>query len=379
MAPVGWSPFAAAGIAVGMVAWLLAFLVYRTDPSRRLNQLLALLLVVEGANIASGNAFGLSARGADAYAWTFVHAWMDGAVIVAYLLFIGRALDTPLVRPFRSRAGQWILGTLFVGFSVFLLANPTLFIVRPLPFPLTWYSPWTVQPGTIWPLLWLLMAATSLFGLVSAIHAWRRARVGPGRRQALTYVVAFGTRDVGWFGVFLSFGVLGMENPWTFIAMIETHKVASLAYLLLLTYGFLKTQLFDIDLRIKRGISRSTVAGAFAVAFFVASEGIEQVLAVDGTVFGMAAAGLVALALSPLRRGAQGLADRLMPGVEDSQAYRIARKHEVYQASVASAMEDGWITEKEDAVLETLRTELGIEQETAQRLRSETLAAHPPA
>lgn len=46
----------------------------------------------------------------------------------------------------------------------------------------------------------------------------------------------------------------------------------------LIAYGILRTQLFDIDLRIRWTIKQSTVASAFVAMFYVVSEGADRLL-----------------------------------------------------------------------------------------------------
>jgi len=50
------------------------------------------------------------------------------------------------------------------------------------------------------------------------------------------------------------------------------YALAVIIYVPLVAYGVMRVQLFDVDLRIKRTLKRSTVAAAFVATFFVVSE-----------------------------------------------------------------------------------------------------------
>jgi uncharacterized membrane protein YebE (DUF533 family) len=127
----------------------------------------------------------------------------------------------------------------------------------------------------------------------------------------------------------------------------------------------LKTQLFDVDLKIKRGLKGSTLTAFFVLAFFLAEQ-VGQVLISEraGPYVGIAGAGVLALGIVPLRRLATRVADRAMPHVRESPDYIAARKLHVYRAAVESAMEDGRIDERERAMLNRLAAELVIGPES---------------
>ena len=153
----------------------------------------------------------------------------------------------------------------------------------------------------------------------------------------------------------------------------------SLAYMVatgLLLYGILRTQLFDVQLKVKFAVRQSTIAAVFIGVFFVVSESASQFFSDEGGLgpyFGIAAAGLLVFALAPLQRAAEKVADAAMPGVANSQEYLSFRKLQVYRSALELATEDGVITDHERRVLKSLRADLDIADSDAQALEADLL------
>lgn len=90
-------------------------------------------------------------------------------------------------------------------------------------------------------------------------------------------------------------------------------------------------------------------------------------------------AGALALAFVPLRRVAQRVAKRAVPGADESAEYIARRKLQVYRAAVEGAMEDGEVTQKERAMLYRLAGELGLEPDEVAQIERSARDAGPPA
>ncbi|HVM45436.1 MAG TPA: hypothetical protein VM582_05820, partial [Candidatus Thermoplasmatota archaeon] len=278
--------------------------------------------------------------------------------LVAYLFFYS-ALDSRLARALRS---WWIRAPVMAGALasfVYVLAHPDLL-------------------GGLSILSFRAWAAFGLLGLLVAISAWREApRDSMRRRQAKAYALAFGVRDAGWFlyiwWLYPTFGPLERVDPfWTGFFIVFAPCI-TIAFVVLLGYGILRTQLLDIDLHIKIGLRRSTVAAMFVAVFFVVSELAASLLTQRmGAVLGVAAAGLLVFALAPLQRLSERVADAAMPGVRDTREYRTVRKREVYRAAVEAAHADGAVSAKERDVLAALADQLGL---TAREALEEERAA----
>jgi hypothetical protein len=91
-----------------------------------------------------------------------------------------------------------------------------------------------------------------------------------------------------------------------------------------------------------------------------------------GYVFGAIAAGLLLLALHPLQRAAERIANAAMPNVNDTPAYVAFRKLEVYKTAVQSAAEGG-ITPKDRRTLDALRQRLGIDEADATSIEADVI------
>lgn len=364
-----------------------AAVIARTGLGPRLNGLLATLLLADAANVLTSvsAAVMLVDHAGQAHAWTVAHYVSDAWVVAAYLVFIGEAVDSPLVRPFRSRlarAGLWGLACL-AGLVV-ILFQEAFWAGPPIPGN-HWYFPWAIRQASEFQWAWFLttsVLAAVAFGFAAAFHAWRRSQSPVARQRAGAYLLAFGVRDIGWFFVFgtLAFATLGGNISQDLLAVAFLVYAATVAlYVPLLAYGILRSQLFDIDLKIKLTLQRGTVAGAFLAAFFVvATVASEFLTGTYGYLMGGIAAGLLLFLLAPLQRLAERVADRAMPGVRDTKEYRAVRKREVYRAAVEGALQAGNIADRGRAILARLQDELGlaaadalsIEREAAQRARA---------
>lgn len=354
-------------VALGLT---LAALVLGVRPDRAQNRALALLLLAESVYGGSGGGF-MYLTDDPSVTWAFqaLTVVLLLAMPGIYLHFLS-TVPAPLSQPLRSRHAQVAIGALTLAGPLLWFAQPSLFLESVVPG--TW-APWDVTPGPGWRWMQVPLGLVGLFGLAVALSALGAARAGSAARgQARAYVVAFGVRDLGL--AIITLGPLVVTMPtW---ADPEAWGVVLLLYYCALAYGILKVQLFDIDLRIKSGVRRSVVAGAFVAAFFLVSEGVEALVSGSaGTFAGLAAAALLLVALRPLERGAARFTDRLMPGVLDTHAYRTVRKGEVYRAAVESAMRDGEITEREREVLATVAEQLGLEPTEVRAVERDTAAA----
>lgn len=80
---------------------------------------------------------------------------------------------------------------------------------------------------------------------------------------------------------------------------------------MILAYAIVPHQLFDIDLKVKGGLEKSTIAGIFVAVFFIVSETIEALLAgTMGAWAGLRTAGALTLGLRPLEQKVGQAADR---------------------------------------------------------------------
>lgn len=351
---VYWNAVGALGLANVLLAWTLAVVVFRARPDRVANQMLAMLLAVEGAFFVGGAAvvyFTTDQKAA--YAAQALTEFMFPAVVAAYLLFLGR-LVTPWAAPLRWRPVRAALWVGMFTLPLAVLARMDQFVVGVEATP---YSLWEGVAGP-WKEGVRLAGAVPLFiGLAIALDAWRRAARGSATRsQATWYAAAFGARDVGYLsGVALALLAISPPEPW---GQVRFH-VFVMVYYLALAYGLLRHQLLGIDLKVKWTLKRGTVVAALAAIFFIVKEGVEFLLPLEGLVPSLAGAALVAGLAFPVWRGAARIAERIMPGVDDTLEYRESRSREIYRAAVEELAGEG-ISPRERRVLDALCAKLEI-------------------
>lgn len=362
---------AGAGVLLALGA---AVLVLRVP--RKQNRILAVVLGVEALALAGFGVAAVRTLARLGEPYTNPSEWsqdlsilVPASLVSAYLFFIS-TLGTPLVRWLRSRVA-----------TLALLAYPFLVFV----LKLSYVEDFAAEPDardllSFFGVIGALIAA-NVFCLVAAIDAWRRASPGTAQRdRAKAFALAFGTRDamlaltlVAWYT--LGFGP---ESPvsafaWDWIATVGV-PLSFLVYLVLLAHGILRTQLFDIDVRVRKGLAATLVMGFFVTAFFVAEQAGQALISERaGTAAGLAGAGAMALAFVPLRRAAERVARRAVPA-DTSEASLRARKAQVYGNAVESAMEDGMVTPKERAILTRLGADLGLEPREMARIEDEVAA-----
>ncbi|HEV8358848.1 MAG TPA: hypothetical protein VGR28_00180 [Candidatus Thermoplasmatota archaeon] len=370
--PWAWNPYALLGILPCLTAWSIGSLVYLARPRRSQNRRLAVLFALEGSwELAE---FGLLFMAQDeATAFAVTALW--GALLVclgwAYLAFLG-TLETPLAAPFRSPRAARVLAAGAVACAALVVLFPTEFAT---------YGPASYARYTFVPRPWIgLMNGLYVFvwtyAFCVAFSAWRRTpRDSPRRPAARAYLLAVGSRDVYTVGLTLHLALTVLSNgalggpPWLFELEVLSVPVVFLASQLLLAYGILRTQMFDIDLRLRWTVKQSTVAAAFIGVFFVVSEGAQAAFSETlGPIVGLAAAGLLVFALAPLQRAAERVASTAMPHVRDTAEYRLVRKREIYRAALEGALQDGVVTDKERDILARLQDQLGLSATEARAL-----------
>jgi hypothetical protein len=339
-------------VAVAM-CWSLAVVLYRVGTSGSVARKLSLLLLVEGITLIStgyiDSMLAPELTQASFYpTWVMieglVHTLGDCAMLVLYPPFLAAALQTKLTRPFESK-------TALAGLTAVATVSLLLLYFVPLP-----YGP---VP------LYLLLCALFGYALVASIQAWR-ASIGAARSRARSFALAFGIRDVCWFIVYGAAIWLITQDAYSIVEMNTTspayviYALGTLLAVPLIAYGILRSQLFDIDLRIQWTIKQSTLAAIFVALVYLISEGADRFLSEElGNWAGLLASALVVFFLAPLQRFAERVASAAMPNTENTPEYAAFRKMQVYESSLSDALVGG-VSEKERMLLDTLRDTLSI-------------------
>lgn len=140
----------------------------------------------------------------------------------------------------------------------------------------------------------------------------------------------------------------------------------------LLAYGIVQHQILGLDLKVRWGISKSTVAAAFITVFFLAGEGAQLLFGTSNEIVGLIAAGALVFALSPLQRFADRVAEHAVPVHAAPDDARVTH----YRRQVELAWADGTLGTGERAMLRELREFLGLSLEEAERIEREGETAH---
>jgi len=355
------------GLVAVLLCFALAVTLFRTGMPGSVARRLALLLVVEGLVLLTSGVYfdflppDLAERLAGSV-WDQVnfstHTLLDCAMLALYPPFLAASLRTGLTRPFASRRARLLLGLFAVGLLVSVVSLP-------------------YQVGI--SLLYATMASLFAFALVASIHAWAVTAPGMARTRAGVFALAFGFRDVCWLFVYAvgawivwSGTDLRDDTPAYLPYMDLVYRLGTLLYVPTIAYGILRTQLFDIDLRIRWTIKQSTLAGVVVAIVYLISEGADRLLSSElGNVAGLLAAAVVVFFLAPLQRFAERVANVAMPNTRDTPEYAAFRKLQVYESAVADALQEGGISTKERTLLEHLRNSLGVSEADAAAIEAE--------
>lgn len=350
-----------------LVAATFAFLIWRANPRGRRNRHLALLMLAEAAFQA---ALASTARISDSALGTIVPWFALTLISIAFLLF-ATTLEGRIAKALSNRLTRVLL----VGICLAVL---TASLAQARALLAAGGTPAQLDAQFGWP--WPLFAAASVVSLVISVNAYASTAPGtPTRRKAGAYALAFGLRDALYAGVVIwwAFAAFVLRSPLAADASAIVSGLTTLIFVAFLAYGILSTQLFDIDLRIKWGISRGSVASFALAVVFVISKVVEVYASRTlGFVAGAVAAGLLMFAAPRLNKLGEKVANTAMPNVQPTSQYVAYKKLEVYRAAVESALEgDAKINDAERAMLDRLRVKLGLPELDAQALEAELSAA----
>jgi hypothetical protein len=363
------------GIPAALLAWGFALYVFVVAPPTRGARFLVAMLIADGlaaitsySNLMYVNPFLEEALGLPAIP-AVLHQVSDWVVVAIYLPFLGMTLNSPLVAPLKN---PLIARGILVGGLAIAVAIPFLPEYVRQQFNVPFY---------------VVICIVLAWGFAAAVHSWYIATSDAERERARAFTVAFGVRDVLWTFTFAmitasSYGFItegiwlpGSDSVWRVIIPF-LYEIAVIIYVPLVAYGVLRVQLFDIDLRIKRTIKRSTVAAAFVATFFIVSESAGNYLSSQfGTVLGVLGTGALVFFLDPIQRAAERLSNAAMPNTHDTPEYERFRKLQVYESALRAALEDGHISERQRRVLSSMIESMGIDPKVAEALENDARAA----
>jgi len=356
-----------------LLCWALAVVLYRVSLPDSVARKLALLLVFEGLTLGSSDVILYFLVSPESFYTQFpwidmvqhiAHTFGDCGMIALYPVFLASALQTRLTKPFAKKNVQ--AGLMAYAVALFIVMSLVGFEMVP------------IQIGV--PLLYLSMATVFIFAFVAAVQSWRIAD-GAARARAMIFVLAFGFRDLCWCYIYimgtyevLTGAPLVGDQSWDYIVYV----LGTLIAVPLIAYGILRTQLFDIDLKIRWTIKQSTLAGIFVAVMFFISEGASTFLSAElGSVAGLLAAAVVMFFLAPLQRFAEKVASAAMPNTQNTPEYAAFRKMQVYESALSEALAEGGVSDKERTLLGVLRDSLGISEADAAAIEADLQTRNP--
>ena len=291
------------------------------------------------------------------------------------LAFLG-TIETPLARPYaRPSVRRFLLATAAVFAMLAAVFWDQVYAI------VSYGDHWALDGrGTILAVV-LPGGAVTLYGVLVAIDALRRSQPGSLERSRAALLLPGVVLTIGAVGIqqalMFIFHVIDpalhlayMQSPVGAIMLDEGRYVAHLVGCAVLVYGILRVQLFDVDLRLKATIGRGTLVAFFVGALIVVAQLAQNFLSdAYGWAAGGLAAGLLLVALHPLQRAAERVADAAMPSVRDTTEWRDERKVALYRTAVRLALSDRSISRDKEMHLADLATQLGLDPRSALELR----------
>lgn len=145
---------------------------------------------------------------------------------------------------------------------------------------------------------------------------------------------------------------------------------------LLLAYALMRYQLFGIDLRLKAGVRRAILVGVFVGVFFLITEAAEALVSEDrAPLFGIAAAGLLAVMGKPIQTFAERAANGVMPDTQPVERLGSQARFRMYLHQFELVQQDGAVSPKERRMLGQLATLLDLRPGEAEAIEAGAMPA----
>jgi hypothetical protein len=376
MTPV-WNAWGLFGLAALVVCAAMGAFVFATRPNRAQNRRLGVLLVMEGIITAASPA-GAAFAGSDAMARAFftVHFVALAFVLPLMLRFLA-TIETPLARPLATRPGAVLPWFVAAAEGTLVVTRPALFFRD---FIVPWWGGRMFEDGPLTHPAYALSGVALTYSLIVAISAYRRAPAGAAAKErARRYAIAFGFNDA----LILLVSVVvpsvygashGGDLRRIAFIFVWAIPIVEIVFVGLMAHGILRTQLFDIDVRLAAGLRRSTLAAILLFTFFTAAEIAKTIMSQDfGYVIGaVATAAIIVFVHKPMERFAEGFSSAVLPAGNASPEYLAFRKLEVYLEAVEAALEDGRVSKDDRVILSRLQAKLGVSSADAARLEDDT-------
>lgn len=277
----------------------------------------------------------------------------DARIVYILLLLLGLYFATASLAR-RTRGEQRALPADQLSYAAHALVPYVAYVTGDVAVRTLWGS---LEAGSLWVSLdHALLGATAWLGLPVLGASYRWLTSGPEEHRALprafTSVV---------FLVPFAFGILSAISLLTALPDLETTGLWRLVSVVLIVYAIARYELFDIEVRIKRGTMITAGVGGMIVVAIGVEQGLEALTGSPGlSVILTLAAGIIALGYAlPRSSTVTGwVSERVLPRIE-SPSRLDERRLEVYEAALVQAQQESGI-EAGEPYLSELRQQLGI-------------------
>jgi hypothetical protein len=246
-----------------------------------------------------------------------------------------------------------------ICFLLFILADPPREITESADTDLGIYGMEWV--GALW---WMkaFYYSTIIVGATASLHnflrMYREREDIVLKRQALYYVLS------------LLIPLVGFVVSVVFVEFLSLYLNVQLGIFLMavsggiIAFGILKYHMFDIEFIVRKTFYYSVIALPLIGLFRLIELGISYAISFtffEGSIFArLIAAGVVAACFFPMRKFSIKLGDRMLPKFTETVKIDTGKEASVYRRQLEMALADGVLSEKEEAMLDILRKDLGI-------------------
>jgi len=220
---------------------------------------------------------------------------------------------------------------------------------------------------------WEIVTITSLFYALLVLLRSNLNAISTIERKQIKYVLVAFTIQAVFCVTHLAIRFL-LPFYTVYVAVVAASVLVDVLFVMFIAYAILKYQLFDIEVKMKRGIRYLIIMTILAASLILFNESLEFFLMESlssGPVFNISAAFLLAVLFTPVNILTKKGVDKLFPNVSDSEQHYNLKKTEIYRAALEQAWVDGNPSEKEKAMLKRLIEKLELSEKDHNKLETE--------
>ncbi len=288
-------------IIVGIIILYLAYRVYRANPQKRFNQVFTVSAILWTISWDFAISLMFMANDAStALLWRWISLFF---AIPGSLIFVAYVSTFPRQRDFWKQ--KHLLNLLILlyapAFWILLIAYPYQFYTNPKP---TFYG-WTFRADFLAFWAWIISEAVAFYGIARLIQLYMKTPFAIVRRQLLFLIVGV-SQVVVWYLFYpILFGKIFPEAVTTGFFFDFSGTI----FLALAAYAILKYQLFDIEIKVKKGVEYSILLAVFFGIVLAVQQLLENYVAqILGSVIGIVVGSIIIITSFPLQHMAEDAA-----------------------------------------------------------------------